>query len=70
MIWTLGGKVIEQVNTYKYLGLDLKGNLKWKMMKDRLESKTRRIMNIAWAMGIQSGHLSVVAADMVWKMLV
>ena len=69
-IWTLGGKEIEQVDTYKYLGLDLKGNLKWNMMRDRLAGKTRRNMDIAWAMGIQSGHLSVVAADMVWKVLV
>ena len=68
--WTLGGKIIEQVNTYKYLGLDLRGNLRWNMLRDRLAEKTRRNMNIAWAMGIQSGHLSVVAADKVWKVLV
>ena len=68
--WTLGGKKIEQVNTYKYLGLDMKGNLKWKGLRERLTEKTRRIMTIVWAMGVQAGHLSVKAADIVWKVLV
>ena len=27
--WFLGGGEIEQVNKYKYLGIDMKGNLKW-----------------------------------------
>lgn len=69
-MWTQGGKENKQVNVYKYLGLDIKGNVKWNMMKDRITKKTRRIMNIVWAMGIQSGYLSVVAADMAWKVLV
>ena len=68
--WTLGGKRIKQVDTYKYLGLNMKGNLKWKDMKERLTKKTRRIMTIVWAMGVQAGHLSVKAADIVWKALV
>ena len=68
--WRLGGEQIDQVPNYKYLGLDLKGNLSWKKHRERLLSKARKNMTIAWAMGIQSGHLSVVAAKNVWKTLV
>ena len=48
----------------------MKGNLKWKGLRERLTEKTRRIMTIVWAMGVQAGHLSVKAADIVWKVLV
>ena len=68
--WMLGGGRIEQVNSYKYLGVDVKGNLKWADMKKRLVNKTRRTMTKAWAMGVQSGHLSVKAADAIWKVIV
>ena len=68
--WSLGGEKIEQVKTYKYLGLDVKGNLAWNILRERLASKTRKAMTIAWAMGVQSGHLSALAADAVWKVLV
>ena len=40
------------------------------MLKDRLAEKTRRKMNVAWAMGVQSGHLPVLVADRIWKVLV
>ncbi len=68
--WFLGGEKIEQVKTYKYLGLDVKGNMAWNTMRERLTTKTRKAMTIVWAMGVQSGHLSTLAADVVWKALV
>ena len=68
--WRLGDEKIDQVEGYKYLGLDIKGNLRWKVQRERLVKKARRNMAIAWAMGIQSGHLSVAAAVLVWKTLV
>ena len=68
--WKLGGGKIKQVQTYKYLGLNVKGNLRWKILRERLVKKTRKNLTIAWAMGIQAGFLSVKAADAVWKTLV
>ena len=70
MVWELGGGVVEQVESYKYLGLDLKGNLSWGMYKSRLIGKARKNMVSSWSMGIQSGLMSVGAAIGVWKALV
>ena len=49
--WVLGGDKIEQVKTYKYLGLDVKGNLAWDILRERITRKTSKAMAAAWAMG-------------------
>ena len=49
--WVLGGIEIEQVNGYKYLDLDVKGNLSWNKFKTRILEKARKNMTISWAMG-------------------
>ena len=67
--WSLGGGRVEQVGSYKYLGLDLKGNLGWKKLKERLIEKAKKNMRAAWAMGIRKGQLTVRAAEQVWKTL-
>ena len=63
----MGGDVIEQVSSYKYLGLDIKGNLRWDSYKKRLLAKAEKRMIFVWSMGIQSRHFSVTAAVEVWK---
>ena len=70
MKWFLGGGEIKQVNKYKYLGIDMKGNLKWGDYKKRQLEKAEGRLNFVGAMGINSGMLSVKAADKVWKALV
>ena len=68
--WKLGGGKVDQVDSYKYLGLDVKGNLGWRIFKSRLIEKGKKNMRIAWAMGMRKGRLTVRAASGVWKILV
>ena len=68
--WLLGGGEIEQVNKYKYLGIDMKGNLTWGDYKKRQLEKAEERLNFVGAMGVNSGMLSVKAAEKVWKALV
>ena len=58
--WKLGGKTIEQVNNYKYLGLVVKENLRWDKFKQRMLEKAKRSSVKSWAMGIRSGILTVI----------
>ena len=59
--WVLGNKIIDQVSSYKYLGLDIKGNLKWDVCKKRLAQKAKRTMAVALGMSIRSEFVSVKA---------
>ena len=68
--WMLGGGKVDQVDSYKYLGLEIKGNLGWTIFKQMLIEKAKKIMRIAWAMGIRKGRLTARAACGVWKTLV
>ena len=68
--WRLVKAEIRQVSGYKYLGLDMRGNLSWKDYKKRILSKAKRNMAKAWSMGIRSGYLSVEAAVNVWQTLI
>ena len=68
--WMLGGGKVDQVDSYKYLGLEIKGNLGWTKFKERLIEKAKKTMRIAWAMGIRKGRLTVRAACGVWITLV
>ena len=63
--WMLGGGKVEQVDSYKYLGMEIKGNLGWKKFKKMLIEKTKKNMRIAWPMGIRKGRLTVRAASRV-----
>ena len=45
----------------------MKGNMKWNKLRHRLVTKTRRSMTIVRVMGVQAGHLAVMAADTVKK---
>ena len=69
-LWKLGGKTIQQVDSYKYLGIVVKPNLRWDKFKHRLLEKAKKALVISWAMGIRSGHLTVTAALNIWNTLV
>ena len=66
----LGRKRIDQVDSYKYIGLDFKGNMSLNLFKGRLAEKAKKTMGISWTMGIRSGFLSVKAAIKIWQILV
>ena len=68
--WILGGGVVEEVDSYKYLGMDIKGNLAWNKFRKRLLEKAKKNMNKVWAMGLRKGRLSVRAASNLWQVLV
>ena len=69
-VWSLWGEEIAQEDWYKYLGLDIKGNRKWGKYKCRLLEKAKKRLAQTWGMGIQSGALTVRAAEKVWKAIV
>ena len=69
-VWKLGGKTIQQVDSYKYLGVVVKQNLRWDKFKHRLLEKAKKASVVSFAMGIRSGNLTVAAALKIWNMLV
>ena len=61
---------IEQVNSYKYLGLETQENLVWKLFKQRLLEKAGRSMSAAWGMGVRGGQISAKGGVGIWKAIV
>ena len=49
--WKIGHTAIEQVESYKYLGLEMQQKLIWKLFKERLIRKANKSMSAAWGMG-------------------
>ena len=68
--WMLGGGKVEQVDSYKYLGMEIQGNRGWNKFRKRLIVKSKKQMRIASSMGIRKERLTVRAASSVWKTLV
>ena len=68
--WKMSGNKIDQVESYKYLGIEMENRLTWKQFKTRLKNKAEKNMTVALAMGIKSGNLSAKAAIGIWKALV
>lgn len=68
--WEIGSRKIEQVESYKYLGIDIEVKLKWRLFKERLLEKANRNMRAAMGMGSRTKHLSVKAAVGLWEALV
>ena len=69
-VWKLGRKTIQQVDSYKYLGIVVKQNLRCDKFKHRLLEKANKASVVSFAMGIRSGNLTVAAALKIWNMLV
>ena len=68
--WVIANKEIDQVDSYKYLGIELENKLRWKLFKTRLLDKAERNMRKAMGMGSKTKHLSAKAAIGLWKALV
>ena len=68
--WEIGNKRIDQVESYKYLGIEFENKLKWKLFKTRLLEKAERNMRAAMGMGTRTNHLSSKAAICMWKALI
>ena len=68
--WKIGTHVIQQVDSYKYLGIEMENKLTWKLFKRRLIEKAEKNMCAACAMGMRTGHLSVKVSIGIWKTLV
>ena len=60
--WSIGSQKIEQVESYKYLGIEIEDKLKWSLFKKRLLEKANRNMRAAMGMGNKTKHISVKAA--------
>ena len=46
-VWEIGSKKIDQVDSYKYLGIEIEDKLKWSLFKKRLLEKANRKMRAA-----------------------
>lgn len=70
MIGKPGSKKIDQVDSYKYLGIEFEEKLKWKLFKERLLTKANRNMRALMGMTSKTNYLSVKAAVELWKTLI
>ena len=61
---------MKQVDSYKYLGMEIQGNRGWNEFRKRLIDKAKKSMRMAWSMGIRKGKLTAKAAAKVWETLV
>jgi hypothetical protein len=68
--WRLGTKLIKQVTSYKYLGVELDQKLSWKEFKERIASKAKKNVSAIWGMGMAYGKLSVKAGINLYEALV
>ena len=66
----LGDSVLEEKMSYKYLGLEVEKDWKWKQSKARMLEKARKRMATVCALGIRRQELSVKAAVCAWEALV
>ena len=58
---------MEEERWFKYLGVELTADMRWKLVKVRMRKKARRNLYKAWATGIRGGFLSPAAAVNVYK---
>ena len=68
--WSLGGKVLEIVDDYKYLGVRFVGKGGWKVRRAELLSKARGSFWKAYGLGMGGGGLSVEGSASLWKAVV
>jgi hypothetical protein len=68
--WKLGKKLIKEVASYKYLGVELDQKLSFREFKKRIGEKARRNITKIWRMGMSSGMLSVKASINLYESLV
>ena len=64
----MGGTELDQVDSYKYLGLDFKANLSWSVTKDRLARKAKARLAIVRKAIIEG--ISMEATEGLWAALI
>ena len=69
-VWKLGDTIIQEVNVYKYLGMEMDRGLTFTDFKNRIADKARRNEMIVWSMRMRRAELSVKANVNMWKALV
>ena len=67
---TLGGQIVEQVSSYKYLGVILQADLSWAEQRKHMLGKAQCALNMVAAAGVSRGLFSVRTAIRLWKVLV
>ena len=60
-IFNLGHKPLEQVLSYKYLGLEIQRNLNWKLYKERALGKASRITTLIKALYLKNIKITIQA---------
>ena len=68
--WELGGREVEVVKDYRYLGVRLMARGGWALRRKELLAKSRGAFWRAWGLGMAGGYLSPKAARGVWDTLV
>ena len=66
---TLNGQTLQQVNTYKYLGVLISSDLKWSPHIAHVSLKARRILGALYH-GCYSCHLNLSTAILLYKSMV
>jgi hypothetical protein len=66
----LGEVTLEEVDSYKYLGMVMQKRGSWKIQKERVIRKARARMFGAWNLLVRSGRMGVGAGEKVWKALI
>ena len=69
-IWKLGNTIVQEVNVYKYLGMEMDRGLTFREFKNRIADKARRNEMMVWSLRMRRAELSVKANVNMWKALV
>ena len=68
--WYIDDEELKIVDGYKYLGVEMMSNMKWDGMKERVLTKTKKRMNIMFAMTSKISELSVQAQINIYNTLI
>ena len=67
--FTLGHNPLEQVLSYKYLGLEIQRNLNWKLYKERALSKATRVTTLIKALFLKNNKITIQTMTQLWNAL-
>ena len=69
-IFQIGNKILKQVQSYKYLGIEIQRNLNWKTYKDRILGKAKKITTMIKAMFLKNNKILITTMCKIWDSLV
>ena len=64
------GKVLEEVEEYKYLGMLLQKRGTWKKTKEKMLRQAKRAAAMAWNMAVRGGDMTVKGMTSMWTALI